>query len=429
MDEEDECQTAIFQQGTNVGLLARELFPGGVDATPADTYSYQQSVSDTARYIQQGHSIIYEAAFQYDGILCAVDILVKKNNKWYAYEIKSTCSVKDTQIMDAALQYYVITNSGLPLADISIVHLNNKYIRRGALNVEVLFTPVSVLHNVRAQQVFIEIKKNELKNILLLKEAPEMITGGQCDKPYPCNFSGHCTKDLDEIEMNYGKKNIDKEGIRSFTSELQYPLYFMDFETWMAAIPESDGHWPYRAVTFQYSVHVQVKPGGPLQHYCYLADDTQSNQHLFIQNLLNVTGNTGSIVVYNKTFESCRLDELKNDFPELSKKIISLQNRMVDLMQPFRKRYYYLPEMQGRYSIKNVLPAMVPELSYASLEIGNGADASTAFYNLKNETNLQKIESTKNALLEYCKLDTLAMVRILDKLRESVTGKVIKLSR
>ena len=122
-DEEDEAQTAIFQRGTNVGLIARQLFPGGVDASPVNAYSYQKSVADTARYIGLGHTIIYEAAFQYDGILCAIDILVKKNNKWHAYEVKSTCSVKPQHIQDAAFQYYVLTHTGIELEDFFIVIL------------------------------------------------------------------------------------------------------------------------------------------------------------------------------------------------------------------------------------------------------------------------------------------------------------------
>jgi hypothetical protein len=145
-DEEDEEQTAIFQRGADVGLLARQLFPGGVDASPLTPYLYQKSVADTARFVSQGHKIIYEAAFQYEGILCAIDILVNKKNKWFAYEVKSSTSVKTPQIQDAALQYYVINNAGLNLEDFSIVHLNGDYVRHGALNISKLFTPTSICH-------------------------------------------------------------------------------------------------------------------------------------------------------------------------------------------------------------------------------------------------------------------------------------------
>ncbi|MBL0200353.1 MAG: DUF2779 domain-containing protein [Chitinophagaceae bacterium] len=417
-DQEDQAQTAIFQQGTNVGLLAQQLFPGGIDASPVDTFSYQQSVADTARYISEGHTVIYEAAFQYDGILCAVDMLVKKANRWYAYEVKSSNSVKEPFVQDAALQYYVITNAGLVLADFFIVHLNRGYIRRGALDIEQLFTPTSVLGRVEELQPSIIGKIGELRNVLKLKNAPAIEIGTQCEKPYPCDFYGYCSKGIEEEEPDYGEAHINKEAIRSFVSTMQYPLYFMDFETWMTGVPEYDGHWPYRQVNFQFSVHMQQAPDAPLQHSEYLADGPHSPQQEFIQNLLQALGTKGTIVVFNQAFENTRLRELKEEFPYMEKSIIAVQDRIVDLMVPFRRKEYYLPGMQGSYSIKYVLPAMVPELSYESLAIRNGGDASAAFFNLRHVEDEKEKQVTRKALLEYCKLDTLAMVRILEKIRE-----------
>jgi len=414
-DDEDEAQTVIFQSGTDVGLLAQQLFPGGIDASPETPYLYQQSVMDTAQYIGEGHTIIYEAAFQYEGVVCAVDILVKKNNKWYAYEVKSTTKVKEQHIQDAALKYYVLSNTGIALKDFFIVHLNNEYVRYGALDINELFVIASALVEVKELQSFIEQKAAELKNVLKLKIAPEVAIGDHCYKPYDCDFYGYCSKDIEEEEPDYGEPYINKEAILTFTSELKYPLYFMDFETWMAAVPEYDGHWPYRQVNFQYSVHVQEAPGSLLQDHNYLAEGIHSPQLDFITSLLKVLGKTGSIVVYNKTFENCRLNELKEDFPDLENEITKVQKRLIDLMTPFRKNYR-LPEMKGSYSIKYVLPALVPELSYASLTINNGGDASGAFYNLKDESDAEKIAEVRNALLEYCGLDTLAMVKILEKL-------------
>lgn len=414
-DEEDEEQTAIFQRGTDVGLLARQLFPGGIDASPATPYLYQQSVADTARYIGQGHTIIYEAAFQYEGILCAIDILVKKNNKWYAYEVKSSTSVKEPQVQDAALQYYVITRAGMSLGDFCIVHLNNQYVRYGELNIQQLFTPTSVLEKVQEMQAFIEEKAIELKRVLQQKTMPEIAMGAQCDNPYPCDFYGFCSKNIEVATPDYGKPFINKKLIREFTNALQYPLYFMDFETWMTAVPEQDGHWPYRQVNFQFSVHIKKSPVADLIHHYYLAEGTHSSQKEFIDELLMVTGSKGSILVYSLSFENSRLNELKDEFPALAKKITAVQKRMVDLMAPFRKNYR-LPGMQGSYSIKYVLPALVPELNYDSLSIGNGSDASAAFYNLKLETDEGKIDEVRKALLEYCGLDTLAMVKLLEKL-------------
>jgi hypothetical protein len=415
-DEEDEAQTVIFQRGTDVGLLAQQLFPGGVDARPVDTYSYQQSVADTARYISQGHTIIYEAAFQYNGLLCAVDMLVKKKNKWYAYEVKSSCSVKPPHVQDAAWQYYVITNAGITLEDFFIVHLNSNYVRYGALDIPRLFTPGSVLDQALGLQSFIKEKSEELRKVLKLKTAPVIEIGAHCNKPYPCDFYGFCSKDIAEIKPDYGKAYINVEAIQEFTSDLEYPLYFMDFETWMAGVPEYDGHWPYRQVSFQFSVHVQERPNAGLKHYSYLAEGTYSTRLEFIDELLKVLGKSGSIVVYNKAFENCRLGELKAEFPYLGRAITAVQERMVDLMTPFRSNYR-LPEMLGSYSLKSVLPALVPELNYELLEISNGGDAGAAFYNLKDETDVVKIAKLRNSLLEYCGMDTMAMVRILEKLR------------
>ena len=416
-DEEAAAQTAIFQQGTDVGLLAQQLFPGGEDASPVDTYSYQQSVADTTRYIAEGHNIIYEAAFQYEGVLCAVDMLVKEDDGWVAYEVKSSCSVKPAFINDASLQYFVITNAGLTLKDFCIVHLNNQYIRHGNLDVNKLFCIASVLPELLPLQPTVLQKVAELKALVSQKDMPLVGMGKHCDNPYACNFQTYCSKDLEPELPDYGEAQLDEEALQAFTNSLVYPLYFMDFETWMAAVPAYDGQWPYRQMNFQYSVHVQHSPGAALQEHAYLAEGPHSPQLEFISNLLDVLGTEGSIVVYNKAFENTRLKELKNDFPDHEPAISAVQDRLVDLMVPFRRKEYYLPGMKGSYSIKNVLPALVPELCYDNLAIGNGGDASAAFYNLKDETDLVKIATVRKDLLEYCGLDTLAMVKILEKIR------------
>jgi hypothetical protein len=416
-DEMSEGQSAIFQQGTDVGMLAQQLYPGGIDASPASYFEFQQSVADTAKYIKEGHTVIYEAAFQYEGILAAIDILVQKEGKWYAFEVKSSTGVKPPFIQDAALQYYVITHSGIPLKDISIVHLNNEYVRYGDLDVQQLFTTTSILENVLELQEFTETKIAELRKVLKLKAAPDISMDKHCHKPYDCDFIGHCSKEVEEEEPDYGEARIDKQALKDFVNELEYPLYFMDFETWMSAVPEYDGHWPYRQVPFQFSVHKQNAPNTEPEHLDYLAEGPHSPQQEFTEKLLEILGDQGSIVVYNKSFENTRLRELKEDFPHLEDAISRLQERMVDLMTPFRSKQYYLPEMQGSYSIKYVLPALIPELSYSDLTISNGGDASATFYNLRNEVDTEKAIETREDLLQYCGLDTLAMVKILEKIK------------
>lgn len=414
-DEETEQQAAIFQAGTDIGMLARQLFQGGIDASPPTPFEYQKSVADTAAYIRRGANIIYEAAFQYDGILAAIDILVKKSSKWYAFEVKGTGGVKPPHIQDAALQYYVITRSGLELADISIVHLNTDYVRYGDLDISQLFKATSVVKEVRQLQSFIATKAAELKALLKTKKMPAIEVGDHCFKPYDCDFYGYCSRHLAE-EEEAEEEYINKKAIKEFLAQLQYPLHFLDFETWMTAVPEQDGHWPFRQVPFQYSLHIQEKNRVEPVHRYYLAEGPHSSHQEFAESLVQSVEKKGTVLVYNKTFENTILNHLKEEFDHLTTRIEKIQSRMVDLMAPFRKNYR-LPAMQGSYSIKAVLPALVPELSYDNLVIGNGGDASAAFHNLKHLENEVEKQAIRKALLEYCGLDTLAMVRILEKLK------------
>ncbi len=415
-DELTEAQASIFQAGTDIGMLARQLFPYGVDASPETAYKYQQSVADTEKYIRKGVNVIYEAAFQFEGILVAIDILVKKGDKWYAFEVKGTGSVKPPHIQDAALQYYVITQSGIPLEDISIVHLNTDYVRYGELDIQQLFTCTSVVEEVKEQQFLIVSKAIELMAMLKSKQLPIMEIGDHCFMPYDCDFYGFCSKGLVDDEY-VEEEYINQEAIKEFLSQLEYPLQFLDFETWMTAVPEQDGHWPFRQVPFQFSLHIQNKADDELVHRYYLADGPQDNHLVFAEKLLEALEKNGTILAYNKTFENTILNHLKEEFEHLAKPIEKIQERMVDLMAPFRKNYR-LHAMKGSYSIKYVLPALVPELNYDSLVIGNGGDASAAFYNLKMVEEVTERERIRQALLDYCGLDTLAMVKILEKLKK-----------
>jgi hypothetical protein len=246
------------------------------------------------------------------------------------------------------------------------------------------------------------------------EKEPSVDPGGHCFKPYDCDFYGYCTSETNEVLPDYGEAYINQDAIRSFVRELEYPLHFMDFETWMTAIPEQDMHWPFRQVPFQFSLHLVSKPSATYEHRHYLADGPHVPHKEFAERLLQAVGKKGSVLVYNKTFENTILNHLKEDFKDLKEAIESIQYRMVDLMTPFRKNYR-LPEMRGSYSIKYVLPALVPELNYEQLEIGNGADASTAFYNLRSADEVEA-QKTRDALLKYCELDTWAMVRLLERL-------------
>jgi hypothetical protein len=190
----------------------------------------------------------------------------------------------------------------------------------------------------------------------------------------------------------------------------------MDFETFMPAVPLFNNSRPYQQIPFQYSLHYKKDKDAELEHFEFLAEASRDPRLPFIKKLLNDTKAEGIILVYNKAFEITRLNEIARDFPEFNKEIDERINRIVDLMIPFQKKYYYTPEMKGSYSIKYVLPALVPEMNYNNLEIKEGGKASIAFESLYYETDLFKTAEIRTNLLEYCKMDTLAMVEILNKL-------------
>lgn len=460
-DEISEDQQAIFERGHDVGKLAQQLFPNGVNASLDDPMRSPQQVELTKELIDKGEKIIYEAAFEYDNVLVIADILVKeKNNKWKIYEVKSSTEVKEEHIMDASVQYYVISNSGLNVVDTSIIYINNQYIRKGELNLSKLFNIESVQELALKLQKSVKKNIERLKEVLRQKKIPDIDIGPHCSSPYDCSFLGYCWNHIPEysvfnianlktdkkfelykkgiikiedvpddyklsngqrmqIESHIKQKSfIDKKKIKEFLKSFAYPLYFLDFETFNPAIPLFDNSRPYQQIPFQYSLHYKENPNSQLKHFEFLAEASGDPRIPFLENLLKVTEGRGDIIVYNQAFESTRLKELAEDFPKFSRQIEQRISRKKDLMIPFQRKYYYVPEMKGSYSIKAVLPALVPELSYDDLEIADGGTASRAFESLYFEKDEKRKKEIRAQLIKYCGMDTIAMVRIWEKLNK-----------
>tara|TARA_B100000780_G_scaffold260312_1_gene211916 strand:+ start:686 stop:2164 length:1479 start_codon:yes stop_codon:yes gene_type:complete len=450
---------AVFDQGTNIGLLAQELFPNGVDASPENHFKMVESVGKTLNFITQGESIIYEATFQFNNVLAALDILVKDQEGWKAYEVKSSTKVSETYVKDAAIQYYTIANSGIDLKDISIVHINNEYVKEGELKVQQFFTIESVYDRVLQYLPKIPNEVRKLRGVIEGPSMPKVDIGSHCSDPYDCDFKGTCWRhipdysvfdisrlskskkfdlynqgvitmdqiDLSQIDLNSnqvlqvqsevnGTTHVNMDEIRNFTRGLCYPLYFLDFETIGPAVPKYKGSRPYQQLVFQYSLHIQETSSAEIIHSEYLANPIEDPRVGFIEQLIKDCGTSGDIIVYNIGFERGKINDLIKVFLQYSNELRGIVNRLKDLMIPFQQKWYYTPEMKGSYSIKYVLPALVPELSYGDLEIKEGGTASNTFLSMVNGSFEGDIEKTRRHLLEYCKLDTFAMVKILDKL-------------
>jgi hypothetical protein len=333
------------------------------------------------------------------------------------------------------------------------------------LNLDELFITESVLELILPLQKLVKENVDRFKKVILKKKMPDVEIGEHCYSPYTCGFYEYCRKHIpensifefsgmhlakkyelyregiinlrdipEEFPLNKnnklqldvfksGKPMVDKKAIKNFISDLEYPIYFMDFETFQPAVPLFDDSKPYQQIPFQYSVFLKKSKDSEAEHFEFLAEPGEDPRIRFIENLLKVTKGKGDVLVYNKTFEIARLNEIARDFPQYADQIEKLVSRIKDLMIPFQKKYYFTPEMKGSYSIKAVLPALVPELSYDELEINEGGLASIAYESLQAETDLMFIAEIKQQLLAYCKLDTLGMVKILERLGSIAEGK------
>jgi hypothetical protein len=459
-DEVSDNQQAIFDNGHYIGVLAHSLFPTGINLKVFFDMDMPLAVSVTSEYIANGSPILYEAAFIHQQVLSLIDILVRDDGRFFAYEVKSSTNISETYILDAAIQYWIMKNSGIDIADISIVFINNQYVRQGELDLNQLFRKESVLERVLDLQEMVSQKIEELKEVISGETIPDIEIGRHCHSPYSCDFLGHCWSHVpeysifnisrlqpdkmfelhskgilefsqipDDFNLNYSQRQqidseinqktiIETDRIHEFLSGLNYPLYFMDFETFQSAVPLFDNSRPYQQILFQFSLHYLDSTESDLLHFEFLANAEKDidPRIKFIENLLNLTNSPGDIIVYNIGFERARLRELAINFPQYENDINELYPRIKDLMLPFQNRYYYKPEMKGSYSIKAVLPSICPELSYSDLEINEGSTASKAFSHLYYETDPEIIDKTRQNLSKYCKMDTYSMVKILQVL-------------
>ncbi len=453
---------AIFDIGHETGKLAQGLFPGGVDCGFEITSNGQKSAEMTRKFIDEGKEVIYEAAFQSDGVLVIADIMVRAGNKWKIYEVKSSTSVSDYQIYDTAIQYYIITKCGIDIEDISVVYINIQYVRKGDVDIDLLFTTESVKERVIQNQSFIEQKEKEFKEVLERKSVPDIDIGPHCNNPYECDFIGHCWKHipeysvfnlsrigktayklynrgitnikdipddislstnqlLEKISFTEGKNIIDRKEIKNFLNTIKYPLYFLDFETFQFAIPVYDNTRPYQQVVFQYSLYFKKNKDSNPEHYEFLGDGRSDPRPALIKQLLSDTKKPGMILVYNQAFETARLKELAVDFPEYEEEISEKLSMIADLMIPFKNRFYYKPEMRSSHSLKKVLPAINPDYGYQNLEIQGGGIASAEFMRLMTLRDENEINKIRKNLLEYCGSDTYGMIVLLDELERTVS--------
>ena len=458
----DDGAQAVFDTGTSVGELACELFSGGERIEYTGDFNAQ--MAKTKELIERGTKVIYEATFCFDGILVMVDILCVCEDGLIINEVKSSTSVKDVYIDDASIQHYVISSLGYKVSGVNIIHIDNSYVRGEKLELEKLFHTEDVTEQIMQKQAEIPQILNKFEEILSKNAEPEVDIGPHCSDPYHCDAWEYCwreqrgipeysifnisrlrtdkkfdlykngvvkfedIKDLDKFNASQQiqirselsqEEIIDKDAIKEFLKTLSYPLYHLDFETFQQAVPEFMGLRPYEQIPFQFSIHKE-DGNGNLEHFEFLADVGADPRYELALNLIKFIPQDACVLAYNMSFEKRVIRQLALNYPQISNELMAIHDNIKDLMAPFASKSYYHPKMQGSYSIKYVLPALVPEFESAYKDLNlihHGGEAMQAYegmaYMLADER-----EAYKKALLAYCKLDTLAMVKVLEKLRE-----------
>jgi predicted RecB family nuclease len=457
--ETDAATEAIIQQGHEVGMLARQLFPDGVEVRSEGGLS--QAIRVTRELVANPNvSAIFEAVFEHFNVLVKVDILHRRGDgRWRLIEVKSTTDAKEHHLKDVAIQYRVVSRSGVDVASACLAHVNHDYVYHGGdIDPRRFFRIRNLTRRVQRLQPKLVFQLKSEFTVLRLPQAPDVAPGRQCTAPVICEFYEHCNQphpddhigylprinatameELEEIGVESirdipddfqlteiqrraatcvqtGEPWFDVAGLQSALGALNYPLFFMDFESVNHCVPPFAGMRPYDHLPFQFSVHVQRQRGAEPEHYEFLATDASDPRREFISSLLGVLGEKGRVVVYS-SFEHKRLSDLAAWLPEFAEWINAIQSRLFDLLPVVREHSYH-PAFAGSFSIKSVLPALVPGMTYAGMEVANGQQAGVEWEALVHG-GLDEIERERirKALLDYCALDTLAMVRLLEKLK------------
>lgn len=452
-----EFDKLIMEAGGEVEEIARKLFPSGILIEGRDS----KAQGLTLKYLQEKQPVLFQPVFEKDGFIAAIDVLEHNpdTNKYSLYEIKSTNSIKkENHYHDAAFQVNLLKKFDIEVEKINIIHLNKEYVRSNSLNINSLFTIADVTEIVESLCGEVDLEMGFALDYLSQDELPE----GYCQCIYrgrsaQCTTFTYLNPDVPKYSVHdisnigsrkkvlaelidssillmedipphieftqnptnqialhkSGNKIIDKESIAKDINSLEFPLYFIDYETYACAIPRFDGFSPHHHIPFQYALYVLDSPEAEPRLLEFLHVDSDDPSSYFLQSLRQHIGEVGNIIVWFKPFESARNTELGIRMPEEKDYLEDFNNRIYDLRDIFTKQYYVDKGFLGKTSIKNVLPIMVPTLSYKELDIKEGASASEnwnrVFVGNLNEEEKQKIISN---LKTYCGLDAYAMYAI-----------------
>lgn len=444
----DEGTQTVLEEGTRVGELARDRYPGGM-LVDVEYFKVEEGLARTAAILADpAVAVLYEGFIAFDDVVVRPDILVRvPGDRWRLIEVKSTSRVKDEHRDDLAIQAYVLAGAGLALDATCLMHVNTGYVYPGGeLDLGQLFQEADLTREVQQRQPEIPARLAATRHILANPVPPGIEPDHHCQSPYECPFWDHCTKDkparwvyhlpgsrhafqrltalgiqtIDEIPVGFPLKLLQQRvkdnvewvgpGLHAALDTVEYPVHHLDFETLGSAIPLYPNTRPYQSVPFQWSNHIQTADG-QLRHEAYLCPDARDPREELAVALLKSVGKTGSICTYTG-YERNVLAGLAEVLPHLRDDLERVCDRLWDLY-PIIKAHYYHPGFAGSYSIKAVLPAVVPDLAYDDLEIQEGVIASLQFHRVTfGDADSAERARIREALLKYCERDTLGMVEL-----------------
>lgn len=451
---------AAYAIGNSVGTVAQKIYDpeGQGEVIDAQRDGYQHAYERTRSLLQQGRPI-FEAGFQIPGAMAFADVMRRSpsGTGWEMIEVKASTTVKEYHRDDIAVQAHICRSSGVALNRVFLAHVDRDFEYQGDGDYTGLLFENDLTEEAFGRSDEVTSWIQSAQAVVGLEHEPDTCPGSQCTNPFDCGFIGHCnsglpqaefpisvlpsvrTKALKEAIFDHGASDLrqvddallnerqarvkeatltgkvyfDQLGAQADLQRLDWPLLFLDFETVQLAVPIWAGHRPYDQVPFQFSLHV-VLSNGEVQHLDFLDLTGHDPARSFAKALIRACGSQGSVVVYNASFESTRIKELAQRFPDLADPLQGIRARLFDLLKVVEARYYH-PDQKGSWSIKKVLPTIAPDLQYSDLDgVQSGSMVTDAYFEaaLNPDTPRTRKSEMERQLRDYCRLDTWAMVRV-----------------
>lgn len=458
--EDSAATEASFQVGFQVGDIARQIYDPEERGALIDVGNegFDRAFERSAELLHTTQPI-FEAGFSAGGALAFADVMLPEQHNgkqvWRMVEVKSSTRVKDYHRDDVAVQAFVAQAAGVPLKSISVAHIDSSWVYPGDEDYRGLLKENDLTAEAFARTEEVKGWIAQAQTIVGEPAEPVVETGDQCDTPFECGFYTYCSRDepkpecpvywlprfssakarelaaqgVDDLRnvpdalLNAKQQRVkehtqtnavffDAAGAAADLAAYGLPAYFLDFETIQFAVPIWKGTRPYQQITFQFSLHT-LASSGQLEQTAFLDLSGDNPSEPFAHALIAACGGQGPVYVYNAGFETARIRELVERYAHLSAPLLAINERVVDLLPIARERYYH-PSQEGSWSIKKVLPAVVPELRYDALDgVQDGGMAMEAFLEgIHPDTSAERKAQIEQQLLAYCKLDTYAMVRL-----------------